>query len=81
MCEMNNKILEIWNSVELTELSAEFADNLADFFWKFGHRISTGLAENSTEFCQKPTVEAKKSQKILAWPTLNLYITITHISF
>jgi hypothetical protein len=61
--------LELRNSVELTELSAEFADN------------SDGLAENSAEFYRKPAVEAKKSQKILAWPTLNLYITITHISF
>jgi hypothetical protein len=30
--ERNRKILEIRNSVELTELSAEFADNLAEFF-------------------------------------------------
>jgi hypothetical protein len=63
------KFLEIRNPAELTELSAEFADNSTEFF------------ENSTEFCQKPAVEAKKPQKILVWPTLNLYITITHISF
>jgi hypothetical protein len=69
MCKRNMKFLEIRNSAELTELSAEFAENSAGFF------------KNSAEFCQKPAVEAKKPQKILAWPTLNLYITITHISF
>jgi hypothetical protein len=31
-CEMNNKFLEIRNLAELTELSAEFADNSAKFF-------------------------------------------------
>jgi hypothetical protein len=31
-CERNNKFLEIRNSAELTELSAEFADNSVDFF-------------------------------------------------
>jgi hypothetical protein len=30
-CERNKKILKIRNSVELTELSAKFADNLTDF--------------------------------------------------
>jgi hypothetical protein len=30
-CEMNRKILKIRNSVELTELLAEFADNSAKF--------------------------------------------------
>jgi hypothetical protein len=50
-------------------------------FWKFSNRLPADLAENSAEFCRKPVVEAKKLQKILTWPTLNLYITITHISF
>jgi hypothetical protein len=35
-------------------------------FQKFGHRIPADLGENLAEFCQKPTIEAKKSQKILA---------------
>jgi hypothetical protein len=35
-------------------------------FQKFGHRIPADLAENSAKFYQKPTIEAKKSQKILA---------------
>jgi hypothetical protein len=48
-------------------------------FWKFSHRIPAGLAKNSAKFCRDRW--SKKSQKILAWPTLNLYITITHISF
>jgi hypothetical protein len=31
-CERIRKFLEIWNSIKLTKLLAEFADNLAEFF-------------------------------------------------
>jgi hypothetical protein len=38
----------------------------SQFFQKFGNRLPADLAGNSTEFCQKPAIEAKKLQKILA---------------
>jgi hypothetical protein len=75
-----------WNAVDVRKKQKIFGNTkFSRINWiigrKFGNRLPAHLVGNSIEFCQKMAVEEKKSQKILAWPTLNLYITITRISF